>query len=100
MELVVHTMQEIISMQTKILLDYERKCTLAYERAAEYAVVAARLRAMRELADEVFRENIQMRRKLFQSANEILDIAISQGDLEIARIAMIVIQEAQAKEII
>lgn len=91
---------KLIGIQFKILSDYESSTTLSHEQSAQFVRAAEVLKAHRELAAEYFTHNLNAQKQLYQSANHILDIAISRGDLSTAQIALIVIQEARAKEIV
>ena len=91
---------KLIGIQYKVLSDFESSTSLSHERSAQFVQAAEVLKAQRELAAEYFTHNLNAQKQLYQSANHILDIAIDRGDLTTAQIALIVIQEGKAKEIV
>lgn len=86
-EIIADVISDIIKGHYQYISDCERNHT---EMEKDIAILKAKtyeLQAKRELAEQYFQYQMQERKRLFHSANQVLEKAIEKGDVEYAQIA-------------
>ena len=95
------TIAEIVNELAREYYEYLSKQETDYtEQERQIAVLAARtkqLQAHTELAQEYFAGQMKEREKLFRLASEALEKAMETGDVEIAQIAVITMENVHKK---
>ena len=86
---------KILSIQSEIINEKRKTRADCRQRALRYSAAAEEITAKREIMRTEFSERRAEVRRMYESANQTLDLAIKDGDLELARIAMIVIQNTR-----
>ena len=99
MDVISDLIYEIISKQVLLLEQMQQNATEASRRAAAYSALALRLEAERAAVQKCFEHDQKTKKRLYESANNVLSEAIKTGNDGLAAIALRVIDIAHSKTV-
>lgn len=88
MELIEEIVNELINEHYRYLAESERKSTETKRNIACITIKTNELQARTKIAQKYFEGQMDERKRLFESASKVLDVAISENNSELAEIAV------------
>ena len=86
--LIKEIVKELVREHYSYLKECENNLTNIHKDTATIKAKSMELQAYRELASEYFKYQLKEREQLFKLASNILDLAIQNGDIELAEISI------------
>lgn len=81
------------------LTEYEKVETMQAKYLADLTVQTKQLEANREVMNQYYAQHFEEQQLMYEKANEILDVAIKNGNAELAQVAMRVIQIVHSNKV-
>ena len=88
MSIIAELVSDLVQEHYNYLSACEKRSTAQYKEIASLTAKTKELQANIELAEKYFQNKMKERQRLFQSASKELDVAIKNGDIESAEIAV------------
>lgn len=84
--------QNMIKEHYEYIANCEKEATEKERQIGRVKYQTELLQANLEIVKKYFKNQLEERNQLFNSASEMLDVAIKRGDYEISQIAMIILE--------
>lgn len=88
MHLIKEIVRELVKEHYSYLKECENNLTNIQKDTAAIKAKSIELQAYRELASEYFKHQLKEREQVFKLATNVLDLAIQNGDIELAEISI------------